>query len=216
MKLAITGADQPLGAALCQQLATEHSIIPVGSAEASGLEASAEGYRRADLSLPPSAATAIRGADMIVHTQPHDARSVDGPGAEGELLERISRGTYVLVQAAVAEHIGRIVLVSHMHLFDRYPADYVIGPDWQPRPKPNAESLAPYMAELVCREIARTGQIEAVNLRMAALGAPYGLSSEDAAAAVYKALHMDLSDSGYHWHQEHVVAGAAQTSGKGN
>lgn len=214
MKLAITGADQPLGAMLCKRLTDNHDIIPIGAADDAGLD----GYRRADLNLPPSAAAAIRGADMVVHTQPHDAVACAeaGAGGDAELLERISRGTYVLVQAAVAAHIGRIVLISHMDLFERYPADFVVQPDWQPRPRPEAASLAPYLAELVCREIARTGTIEAVALRFGALDGAGGTSAQDALAAVEGALSLDLTDSNYHWHVQHTLSGERIASKGGN
>jgi len=191
MKIAITGADRPMGALLCQRLAVAHEVVPVGAA---------------DLSLPLAAATAIRSADFLVHAQPNDPGVRQGPHVEAELLERISRGTYVLVQAAVAEHIRRVVLISQMGLFEDIPEQFVVSADWQPRPRPEAASLAPYMAELVCREIARTGKIEAVCLRMGRLDAVDGTSADDAAAAVQSALTLDMSDS-YHWQVQHVVSG---------
>jgi nucleoside-diphosphate-sugar epimerase len=191
MRIAITGADRPMGALLCQRLAAAHDVIPV-SAE--------------DLRLPPAAAEAIRSAEMVVHAQPHDPSVGHGPRTEAELLERISRDTYVLVQAAIAEHIRRVVLISQMQLFEDIPEQFIVSADWQPRPRPEAASLAPYLAELVCREIARTGKIEAVSLRMGTLAAVDGTSADDAAAAVQSALTLDMSDT-YHWQVQHVVSG---------
>lgn len=191
MRIAITGADRPMGALLCQRLAAAHDVIAVSAG---------------DLSQPPAAVTAIRSADIVVHAQPHDPGVGQGPRAEAELLERICRGTYVLVQAAVAEHIRRVVLISQMRLFDDIPEQFVVSADWQPRPRPEAASLAPYMAELVCREIARTGKIEAVSLRMGTLDAVDGTSADDAVAGVQSALTLDMSDT-YHWQVQHVVSG---------
>ncbi len=207
MRLAITGADQPMGALLCQRLAAQHEVIPVGAATESGQDGvDAASYRRANLNLPPGAAAAIRGADMIVHAQPHDPEPGLGTAAEGALLERISRGTYVLVQAAVAAHVGRLILISQMRLFQDIPEQFIVTETWQPRPRPEAASLAPFMAELVCREIARTGRIEVVNLRMGMLGAADGTSGDAAADAVQRALTVDMAE-GYHWQEQHVVSG---------
>ncbi|MDA0336201.1 MAG: NAD-dependent epimerase/dehydratase family protein [bacterium] len=207
MKLAITGADQPMGALLCQRLAAHHEVIPVGAAVDPGEDGvDAASYCHANLNLPPAAAAAIRGTDMIVHAQPHDPAPASGTGAEGELLERISRGTYVLLQAAMAAHVGRLILISQMRLFQDIPEQYIVTETWQPRPRPEAASLAPFMAELVCREIARTGRIEVVNLRMGTLGAADGTSGDDAVAAVQRALVLEMSE-GYHWQEQHVVSG---------
>ena len=208
MKLAVTGADRPMGAMLCRRLTGDHEIFPVGEADESGHDLGrAGGYHRADLNLPPEAAAAIRGAHTIVHAQPHDPAIGDGPGADGLLLEKISRGTYVLVQAAVEAHVGRIILISQIRLFDAVTERYTVNAHWQPRPRPEAESLAPYLAELVCREIARVGRIESVNLRMGELDAGDGTSADDAVDAVQKALTLDIAATGYHWHEQHVVSG---------
>lgn len=197
-----------MGAMLCRRLTEDHEIFPVGEADQPGHDLGRAGeYRRVDLNLPPEAAAAIRGAHGIVHAQPHDPALGEGPGAEGSLLEKISRGTYVLVQAAVEAHVGRIILISQIRLFDAVPEQYAVNADWQPRPRPEAESLAPYLAELVCREIARVGKIEAVNLRMGKLEAGDGTSADDAVDAVQKALTLDMAATGYHWHELHVVSG---------
>lgn len=199
-----------MGAMLCCRLAGGHEVLPVGdSVEPRHDLGEARDYHSADLNLPTAAAAAVRGVDVIIHAQPHAPAMGEGPGAEGLLLERISRGTYVLVQAAVAAHISRIILISQIGLFDAVPEEYVVNADWQPRPQPEAKSLAPYMAELVCREIARVGKIEAVNLRMGDLDRVDGVdgtSADDALAAVEKALTVDVLAAGYRWYQQHVVS----------
>lgn len=108
-----------MGAALCAGLAEQHQVTPIGAgAEPTfDLGDAGEAYRRVDLTLPPSAAAAVRNVDMVVHAQAHH------PPVAGEaaLLEQISRGTYVLVQAAVEAGIVRIVLISDVRLFDAVP-----------------------------------------------------------------------------------------------
>ncbi len=208
MRLAITGADRPMGAMLCRCLAVDHEVFPVGAADEPAHDLGTAGvYRCTDLGQPAPAAAAIQGAELVVHAEPHDSVLGEGAGSEAELLERISRGTYVLVQAAVEAGIGRIILISQMQLFDSVPEEYEVNAGWLPRPRPEASSLAPYLAELTCREIARVGLIEAVNLRMGDLDGAEGTSADDAVAAVQNALRVDVLGAGYHWYQQHVVSG---------
>jgi nucleoside-diphosphate-sugar epimerase len=204
-----------MGAMLCRRLATRHEVIPIGTAGKSDHELGSSGaYRPTDLNQPPAAADGIRGADIIVHAQPHDPAIGDGAAGEAQLLERISRGTYVLAQAAVEAGIGRLILISQISLFDTVSVDFVVTADWQPRPAPQATSLAPYMAELVCREIARVGLIEAVALRMGELDEVGGTSADDAVAAVEEALAADPASGGYLWSQRHVVSGGYGVPGR--
>ena len=61
MKIAITGADRPIGALLCRDLGDEHEVRPIGlSAEPeSDLGLTLESYHRADLRVPSSATLSI-------------------------------------------------------------------------------------------------------------------------------------------------------------
>ena len=125
---------------------------------------------------------------------------------QGDLLESVNRsGTVALRQQRLQDGPE----FSQIGLFDAVPEEYVVNAGWQPRPQPEAESLAPYMAELVCREIARVGKIEAVNLRMGDLDRVDGVdgtSADDAVAAVEKALTVDVLAAGYRWYQHHIVS----------
>jgi len=208
MCIAITGADRPMGATLCRKLASDREIIPVGSTEAPGHDLGNAGeYRQADLRIPSATREAVRGADAIVHAQPHDPSCNDGPTGEQELLDLISRGTFVVVNAACEARIGRIVLISQITLMQDYPEDYLVDAHWRAHPKADSYSLAPYLAELVCREVARIGKIEAHCLRMGTLDAADGTTTEDAAKAVEKALHGAGRVQGYGWQQDHVISG---------
>ena len=91
--------------------------------------------------------------------------------------------------------------------------EYVAEPWWRPRPRPDGGELAPYLAELVCREIARTGAIEVRCLRMGPLGDPRGTSSEDAVAAVEAALGGEAAAGGYSWQVDHVLTGGPFAGG---
>jgi nucleoside-diphosphate-sugar epimerase len=216
MKIAITGADRPTGALLSRRLSNEHQIRPIGSVEQpeSDLGSVGEHYQRADLRLPSAVRPALANCDVVVHCQPHDPGPQEGP--EQEVLDVIARGTYVLVNTANEVGIGRVILLSHLDIMQDYPEDFVVSEHWMPNPRAEADSLAPYMAELVCRELARIGKIECLCLRLGDLGAD-GTSEEDAVSAVQRALYRELKpESGYQWHLEHIAsAGRFAASARG-
>ena len=175
MRILLTGADRPLGQALGARLAEGHETVPCG-------ETSAAGARAVDLRRREAVEEALAGCDAVVHAMPFDPDPGSGDGAEADLLDRVGRGSYVLATAALAAGVGRLVLASRLELMADYPADYVVRPEWLPLPRPEAASLAPYMAELACREIARARSLPTVCLRLAAADAAY--LSSDAAMTV--------------------------------
>ena len=83
-----------------------------------------------------------------------------------------------------------------------YPEEYLVDPQWNALPQAEARALAPLMAELVGREIARTGQVEVRCLRLGTLGAE--TTADDAVAAVRQALTAECA--GHHWSLAHVAS----------
>lgn len=202
MKLVVTGADRPLGALLCRGLVQGREVVPAGA--------------ETDLRSPEQVTALLQGAQAIVHALPFDPPMGSGPEAEGEVLDLVARSTYVLVQAATQAGIGRMVLISQLSLLEAYPATYEVGPEWEPRPRPEGQALAPYVAELTCREICRLGRIEVRCLRLGALGAPEGTSAADALRAVEEALTQERKEKrAYHWSVHHV-ASAGRFAAEGN
>lgn len=203
MKLVVTGADRPLGALLCRGLALGHEVAPAGA--------------DVDLRSPEEVGALLKGAQAIVHTLPFDPPMGKGPEAEGEVLDLVARSTYVLVRAACEAGIRKVVLISQLSLLEAYPAEYEVGPEWAPRPRPEGLALAPYMAELVCREIARLGKLQVICLRLGALDAPEGTSAADALEWVEKALDHEWVEREHHWLVGHVAsAGRFATRKEGN
>jgi nucleoside-diphosphate-sugar epimerase len=192
MKLVVTGADRPLGALLRKGLAQGRAVAPAGA--------------EVDLRSPEAVDALLKGAQAVVHALPYDAPLGAGPEAEGELLDLVARSTYVLVQAACRAGIGKMVLLSQLSLVEAHSAEYEVGPEWEPRPCPEGAALAPYMAELVCREISRLGKIEVVCLRLGPLDAPEGTSGADALKAVEQALAHQRKEREYHWSVHHVAS----------
>ena len=203
MKIVVTGADRGLGSLLCHRL-TRCEVVPVGASAESDLK----GYRRVDLFAPDEVKSVLDGSDAVVHALPFDlGAGTTGPQREGELLDLAARATYVLATTACQVGIERLVLLSRMDLMEDYPEEFLVNPDWKPLPRAEAGSLAPYMAELVCREIARTGRIEVACLRLGALDAEEGTSGPDAVDAVRDALEGVGETAGYNWDLRHVVSG---------
>lgn len=203
MKLVVTGADRPLGALLCRGLSRGHEVAPAGAG--------------VDLRSPEEVTALLKGAQTVVHAQPYDAPLGAGIEAEGELLDLVARSTYVLVKGACEAGIRRMVLISQLSLVEAYPAAYEVGPEWEPRPRPEGLALAPYMAELICREIARLGKIEVICLRLGGLDAPEGTSGVDALKAVEQALAYERKERDYHWMLHHAAsAGRFATRKEGN
>src|SRR5437867_6168872 len=118
MKIAITGGRSLLGRALAQVLAKEHEV-----------QVAPEG----DLREEAFAKQVVEGTDALIHLAPLHPDLPAG-ASEREALDRATRGTYLLMRAAVAAGVRRIVLGSALALFERYPATWRVGESWQPLP----------------------------------------------------------------------------------
>ena len=141
---------------------------------------------------------ALAGVEAIVHAAGGDPAGED----EQAVLDTAARGTYVTLTAACAVGIEKVVLLSELDLLRDYPEEYLIDPQWNALPRAEAGSLAPLMAELVGREIARTGQIEVRCLRFGELDAE--TTADDAVKAVRQALTAERE--GHHWSLTHVAS----------
>ncbi|MEE2659385.1 MAG: NAD(P)-dependent oxidoreductase [Candidatus Latescibacterota bacterium] len=196
-RVVVTGADRALGAMLCRELARDYEIVACGVADDTAI-----GCRAVDLRSQDSVEQLVAGAHAVVHTQPYDPPKA----TEQELLHLITRGTYVLINAAAEAQVQRIVLISQLAVMERYPDHFVVDPSWRPLPAATAVSLAPYLAELTCREIARTGKIQVICQRLGALGAEDGTSEQDAATEVRRALAREMTRLEHQWRVSHVVS----------
>ena len=206
MKVVVSGADGRLGMALCRALASDHTVTGIGLQVDAGGDLGASRYRQVDLRLPEAVREGIVEAEVIVHAQPHSrSASVEQDPDGTAWLDLVARGTYVLTTAACDVGIGRIVLISQLRLMDDYAEDLAVRPYWLPLPEADAAGLAPYTAELVGREIARSGRIEVTCLRFGDLDATPGTSSADAARAVADAIQRERPDRGHSWDIHHVA-----------
>lgn len=194
MRVAVIGTDRPWGALLAVGLGAEFEVVALGVEENSDLA----GYRQVDLLQREALDSALAGVEAIVHAAGGDPAS----GDEQDLLDIAARGTYVALTAACAVGIEKAVLLSDLDLMRDYPEEYLIDPQWNALPRAEAGSLAPLMAELVGREIARTGQIEVRCLRLGELDAE--TTADDAVEAVRQALTAERG--GHDWLLAHVAS----------
>ena len=194
MRVAVIGADRPWGALLAAELGADFEVVAIGAEETSDLA----GYRQVDLLQREALDPALAGVEAIVHAAGGDPVGDD----EGVVLDLAARGTYVTLTAACAVGIGKVVLLSCLDLVRDYPEEYLVDPQWNALPRAEARSLAPLMAELVGREIARTGQIEVRCLRLGELDAE--TTVDDAVTAVRQALA--AKREGHHWSLSHEAS----------
>lgn len=198
MRIYLTGSDTLLGAALRRALGESHELHAP----------SPEPRDRAAI------AEAAAGCDAVVHLVPPAADQDDL-----DALDRATRGTYDLLTAASP---SRFVLVTSLRPFARYPASWLVTEQWMPRPAPTATDLAPYLAELTAREVARVRPVEAIVLRLGEVVDPATASGpadaswlhiEDAVAAVERALTFAPGEATRptRWHVFHIVDGGANS-----
>ncbi|HEX2516970.1 MAG TPA: hypothetical protein VH257_19850, partial [Chloroflexota bacterium] len=188
MKVVISGAAGPLGAAAGRALAAAgHQAAPLAG----------------DPRDPDAAAADLAGAGALLHLAPLDAPPSGAPTpAASEYLDRATRGTYVLLRATAAAGVGRVVLGSALALLERYPAAWAVAESWRPRPDPaDPAQLGAFLAEESAKQIARAEPLQVVCLRLGrlvgdeALREPYDprwLHLEDAAQALTLALTVPL------------------------
>lgn len=208
MRILITGGQSPLARALAAAFGTEHVIrlTAEGPDESDGAvpmgEATPEEVLYGDLRDPAFATRATEDADVLFHLAPLWPGLPEGV-PDGELLDRATRGTFVLLAAAVKAGVRRVVLASTLDLFAAYPSDWWVSEAWQPRPFTEVRQLSTYLAEASTREFSRVEPLHVICLRLGHVvddadvaGQPYDphwLHVVDAVQAFRRALTFDLS-----------------------
>jgi nucleoside-diphosphate-sugar epimerase len=127
MRILITGGGE-LGRSLAERLRASHDV------------------RETDIDLrdPEAVAPLVVGIEAIAHLEAFAPAQPGTPAEERDLLERTSRGTFVLEREALKAAVGRIVVASRLDVMLDYPPDYVVDETWRPRPEADAASLAPW------------------------------------------------------------------------
>lgn len=165
MKVLITGAASQLGRAVAAELTGQHTLRLIDEDSVTGLDGAQ--VIQGSLLDPQMAWQAVRGIDAVVHTgEPPATIAAVGLAREQALLERATRGTHVLLAAAVEAGVGRVVYGSTLAVLAGYPDDVYISERWEPQPAAAMEPLSRYLGELTCREFARMHHIGITALRL--------------------------------------------------
>jgi len=201
MRVLITGADRALGRLAARAFREAYDLRLTGTAAEPPADLGGIDYLPADLREPGVVAPLVAGCDAVLHLAPYDLPA----DAEADLLDHAARGTFVLLHAALAAGVRRVVLASRLEVMAAYPANLVVTPAWAPRPEATAAALAPFVAELTLREFVRAEEIVGVCLRFGPLdGTAPGTTPADAIAALDRALRMELGGRKYRWWLYHI------------
>ena len=218
MRILITGASSRLAQEVAAALGPDHQVrlmdrVPVESPR------EAE-FFQGDILDPEDAWRAVRGVDALIHTAapPPDLPAAGLP-REQALLDLGTRGTHVLLKAAVEAGVRRCLYAGTLAIFRAYPDDVYISERWKPRPGPEIEVMSNYLGELVCREFARDHRVSVTSLRLGELVLEEEKTGEepdlmwldlrDAARAFQGALPLDRSEAirwSSRWNVYHICA----------
>jgi nucleoside-diphosphate-sugar epimerase len=168
----------------------------------------------------PAAVAAAASTDVIVLVVPPLTPCDDDLDA----LDRATRGLYDLLLATTA---SRLVLVTSLRPFERYPVEWFVTEQWAPRPTTDAADLVPYLAELTAREVTRVRPVEVVVLRFGEIvddtvvadaraageaADSRWLHVEDAVQAVERAIEFTPGNERgpSRWHVFHIIDGGSE------
>ena len=214
MRVLVTGAASALGQEVAAALAADENeqlrLLDDCAAQRQDVE-----WIDARLTDPDAVCQAVQGVDAVVHT------GEPPPAAESEeaLLDRATRGTHVLLQAAVEAGVKRFVYGSTLEVFRAYPDTVYVTEYYKPLPPTEMAVLARYLGEITCREFAREHPITVTALRLGKLVREEEVAEQecdlmwvdirDAAQAFCAALARDTSASLNwvpRWAVYHIVA----------
>lgn len=190
MKLLFTVGSHRLTQHLAEGLSSEHEIVLTDD-QRHGPPAN---YVACDLNHDQSTSKLMRGVDAIIHfgwVDPRENVSLQ--------LDRQTRRTFNLLEAASEAGASRVVYLSTLNLMRGYPGDMKVTERWQPLPTSDPVLLAPYLGEIVCREFARERRLQVVCLRLGEIlwsqdsgVSPMGLFPGDLDRAVSRAVLAEL------------------------
>ena len=213
MRVLVTGAASALGQEVTAALEAENAqlrLLDDCAAQRQDVE-----WITARLTDPDAVRQGVRDVDAIVHT----GESPPASESEEALLDRSTRGTHVLFQAAVEAGVKRFVYGSTLEVFRAYPDTVYVTEYYKPLPPTEMVVLARYLGEMTCREFAREHPITVTALRLGKLVWEEEIAGRerdlmwvdirDAAQAFCAALERDASASLNwvpRWAVYHIVA----------
>lgn len=207
MNILVTSAAAPLAQTLADELRANHTVRLTERAAVAGLPDLAVSPLGPDLSTN----LLVRGVDAIVHVaEPLPADT------DQQRIDYLTRGTYNLCMAAVAEGVSRLLYLNTLDVMAAYDPNYLVGESWRPRPTSAAPLLAKHLGEMTCREFARESKLTVVSLRLGDLLSEAGvvddeeqatwLDARDAVQAVALSLTKPLTRRWSVFHIQHKAA----------
>src|SRR5207244_5294629 len=127
MRILVTGADQPLGELVARALQEEHELRLTGAQALAPAGLEALPYTPADLREPDEVGPLVEGMEAVAHLALHAPFETPDAAAEKQALDGSARGMFVLLQAALAAKVPRVVLASRLDAaMGAYPANYLV------------------------------------------------------------------------------------------
>ena len=163
MRILITSANSPLAKQLTTALSADHQIRLTDLVD---FETDFD-FVQSDLGHESETDELVKDIDTIIHpaTLPL-ALSESSDDLENLEIDFLTRCTYNLLYAAVAQNISNFVFASTLQLFAKLDQNMTIGPNWRPRPTTELFPLSRHLGEFVCREFAREGNINISIIRL--------------------------------------------------
>jgi nucleoside-diphosphate-sugar epimerase len=180
MNILITSASAPLAQSLAETLRGDHTVRLTERVPTPNLADFAVSTLGHDLSTN----LLVRGMDAIVHVA--EPLPTDD---DLQQIDYLTRCTYNLCLAAVAEGVRRLVYLSTLDLMTAYDPTFAVSERWRPRPAAEAPVLAKHLGEFVCREFAREQKLDVTVLRLGKF-----VRAADVAGAPYDPLWVEVND----------------------
>ena len=187
MKLLITSAASNLAQSIATALSSEHQIRLTDLIDvATDFE-----FVRSDLGHGEETNQLVRGMDAVIHLAelPHILLSKSSDAANLE-IDFLTRCTYNLLLASVAEKVTNAIYASTLSVMERHDEDWTVTESWRPLPTTDASILSKYLGEFVCREFAREGNINVTCLRLGTL-----VTDDEVSTQPFDAMWLELKDA---------------------
>ncbi len=198
MNVLITGGAGNLSQDLAAYLSKDHQIRLTDIVD---VQTDFE-FVKSDLGHDEKTNELVRGMDAIVHMAELPPSASDD--SERTKIDFLTRCTYNLLWAAVEEGVKKAIYTSTLTLFDKYDEDVTVNENWKPLPSTDPYILGKHLSEFICKEFARTPDIDIICLRLGKVvreadvkGKPFDstwVEVRDAVHAFDCALHADLSE----------------------
>ena len=187
----VTGAASRLGVAVTAQLVAQGSAVRTTDTVDIERSAGVVEHWVCELGHDASIAALMVGVRQIVHLEPVSERVVpslvqlseEGGDDNDRWLDRCTRCTYNLLDAAARAGVEHLVLGSTMDQFLAVDPNLVLDTSWRPRPGCEPHVLGAHLAEMVAKEYASVGAVQRVTIARLGQILPYSSDTSQSTAS---------------------------------